>query len=563
MSLEQLALFRLDEITPPPDWSNGHEPKPAPEPTPANNDAEQIQWLSDKLLRLHPDGAINLGATLAHLPHSDLASAKFLEETYPGFFTWSVQSKIWRVWNGRIHAEDTRNSVSRLLHIYAEAHRDALQRVRAAFIAERRASGDDDTTATAAYEERWRAHRAYRNKLWDFTRKSLLEAEFTKRRSVPEGEFDRETDIAVVENGVLVLGRDGVRLEPHSPKRLVTRMAGPGVRYVPGARCPVWEKASQTSIPAADTRAFEQNALGLALFGHEIPVKIKGYLGYLGPTDTGKSTRTKLLHRVFGSYAVSVGIETFVAGSTDNNKLYAMHKVKGARLVTAAEPAPGRKIDTEAIKGFTGGDPQDTRAPYGSFVTWEPQALLIIASNQPMRWPVEDTALNNRTLPVAFAALSELDHDLKRKLEGELPGILNWLIEGAERAVSDNWRLVAPESMVATRREMAEDVEPALSFLRGRIEDKLIGVAPEAPDRRCIRTSELHSAYLNWYALTQTGRAHGIKTFSQIVATRFERVDAGGGSRFKGLVWWCPARDTPRYDCPAGCDHKTSGLEVA
>lgn len=494
--------------------------------------AEEIQRLSDALLRSHPDGTLNLAGCQAHMPRSDLGSAQFLANLYPDRLHWSVQARQWRYFDGCIHAVAEDDNVSSVIIRYAEAYRHALQRIKAAFIAERRAGGDDEPTAMAAYEERWKFHRKYRDMLWNNPRKELLNREMTRLLAVAESKFDKESDIVVCDNGVLVLGTDGAAtLQPHSCERLVTKRLGYNIIWQPDAECPVFDKFISTSITDKDQRDYLQMVMGLALFGKPT----KSFLNFIGETDTGKSSLSRILQQVFGTYAVSVGIETFIEGKNSNE--FRVHELKGVRLAFASEPSPGRKLDSEVIKSLTGQDPQRTRSPYGLFTEWKPQLLIVIASNQPMRMETADTALMKRLRPIAFTRPPILDYDLERKMRGELPGILRWLVEGAEIAGRAGTREVEPtESMVALRENMAEEVDDVLRFVAESIElGNLREIDKDSPKNTFISIGDLFARYTMWSAQEGINFHASKKTFSQRICRRYPIVHSNG-RRFCGLA---------------------------
>ena len=498
----------------------------------ATIEAEHRMWLASQLIREHADGALNPTATYSHLPYSDLGSAQLITYLHPGRFHYSTQQHTWRFWDGVIHATAVDGDIGNVIVRYAEAYRMALQRIKAAAIAEGMANGDDESVAISHYESRWKEHREYRKRLWDQPRQGLLLRQMETICSISEGKFDRDPDMAACDNGVLTLGPDGVRLEPHSCDRLITKRLGEGVYWSKTAEAPVFQKFIETSIKAEDQREWLQIVLGLALFGRTG----KYFLNFIGETDSGKSTLAEIMRQVFGTYACSIGVDTFLEGSKGNNE-FRLHELRGMRISFASEPSPGRKIDSEAIKTLTGQDRMNTRQAYGFYVQWDPHVLVVVLANQAMRMETADIALMKRLRPIEFHQPTDLDLGLKFKLRKEMPGILRWLVEGAERGVErGNVELEPTPSMIELRENMATSVDDCLRFLEEALEEKWVKeVTPNGVFKEFITVGELYTKYTMWAAGEGISFPVGKKTFATRVGRRFPQIRSNG-VRFRGLV---------------------------
>lgn len=487
--------------------------------------------LSDKLMRQRSDGGIDLNATYRHLPYSDLGSAELLTHIYDGIYHFNTESRQWRYWNDVIHELAKDDNIGNIIVLYAKAYRTTLQRIKAIMISEAIAAGEDEAVAMESYEARWKEHRMYRDRMWNNPRQGQLNKMMQTLCSVSESNFDKETDTAACDNGVLILGPAGVVLESHSSDRLLTRRLGYNISWDASAEAPVFDKFIRSSVPDDDQRTWLQAILGMALFGHPP----KGIVNFIGVSNTGKSTLSRILQQVFGTYAISVSVDTFLENGKGNNE-FRIHELKGVRLAFAAEPGPGRKIDSEVVKALTGQDLHRTRMPYGTYVEWKPQALIVISSNQPMRLDTADVPMMERLRPVAFQRAKRLDHDLEKKLRGELPGILRWLVAGAENVVSGGHKALEPTaSMVNLREEMAEQVDDVLRFVRESIDEGwLEHTSLELPFNRYIAVSDLYGRYVMWSAAEGIPRAVTKKTFSARVSRLYEIVRSNG-LKFKGL----------------------------
>jgi P4 family phage/plasmid primase-like protien len=497
-------------------------------------DAEHRVWLSGQLLREKADGSLDLIATFSHLPYSDLACAQLLVRLYPGLFHFSTQERRWRIWDGVIHRPAEDGDIANLIVRFAEAYRAALNRIKAAMMAEGAAAGDDDATVLERYATRWKQHRTYRDRLWDQPRQALLSRQMEMSVcAISESKFDRDPDMAACDNGVLTLGPAGVRLEEHSCERLITKRTGDGIAWEPEAKCPVFTQFLESSVQAEDQRLWLQTVLGLTLFGRPI----KGFVNLIGKTDSGKTTLSRIMHLVFGTYAAYIGIDAFLEGSHGNNE-FRIHELKGVRLALAAEPGPGRKIDSEAIKSLTGQDLMRTRVPYGTYIEWRPQALIMISSNQPMRLDTADVAMMKRLRPVQFTQAQEVDPTLERRIShGELPGVLRWLCEGAERGFAGGETAIdATSSMVALRESMAEAVDDVLQFLNDGFDQGWLRRDFGLTNRREFASvSDMYNRYVMWCGAEGIRLPVARRTFSNRIGRLYEVINSGG-KKFHGLA---------------------------
>jgi putative DNA primase/helicase len=110
-----------------------------------------------------------------------------------------------------------------------------------------------------------------------------------------------------------------------------------------------------------------------------------------------------------------------------------MAMLRGARLVTAQELAPGRAWDEPKLKSLTGGDPITARFMRQDFFTFQPAFLLAVAGNHKPSFKGVDEAIRRRVKLVPFLQnipAEERDKELAEKLMAEAPGILRWMIDG-------------------------------------------------------------------------------------------------------------------------------------
>ncbi len=103
------------------------------------------------------------------------------------------------------------------------------------------------------------------------------------------------------------------------------------------------------------------------------------------------------------------------------------------RLVVTSETGAGDRLDESLVKDLTGGDRIRARQPHGRNFEFTPTHHIWMATNHLPRITGTDTGIWRRIRLVPFtAAISDdrIDPHLGIKLRAELPGILNWAIQG-------------------------------------------------------------------------------------------------------------------------------------
>ena len=150
-----------------------------------------------------------------------------------------------------------------------------------------------------------------------------------------------------------------------------------------------------------------------------------------GAGKNGKSVFLNTASRIFGNYATTAAMDTFVTSPGDKHPTE-LARLDGARLVAASETEEGRKWAEARIKLITGGDPIAARYMRQDFFEFLPRfKLFIVGNHQPVLHNV-DEATRRRFNIIPFPHVPpNPDLELEAKLEAEHPQILAWMIDGA------------------------------------------------------------------------------------------------------------------------------------
>ncbi len=273
--------------------------------------------------------------------------------------------------------------------------------------------------------------------------------------------------------------------------QLVTKMMP--VAYDPQATCPKFDKFLRRIQPNEEMRRFLQRWLGLSMTG----LRIQRFAFFYGDGANGKSVLTDLIARMLDGYAHSAKIESFTG---DNRRRGGeatpdIFPLVWARMVRAAEPEEGQRLQEGLIKELTGGEAMLVRLLNQNFVEAHPFFKLTISGNHKPQIRGTDDGIWRRVLLVLFGEkipLEERDEKLIDKLWEERSGILNWLIEGLLDYLEGG--LQEPAEVSDATEEYRQDNDPVGRFLATSCL-----VTGDSSDR--IDTAELGRSLNLWLAL--------------------------------------------------------------
>jgi putative DNA primase/helicase len=302
-------------------------------------------------------------------------------------------------------------------------------------------------------------------------------------------DFDADPWALNVENGTVDLTTGELR--PHRRSDLASKMAP--VRFIHGARHPVWDRFIERMIPDEDTRAFLQRAAGYTLTGDTVEEKL---FFIHGPAASGKSTFISALQAVLGDYSTTCNFETFLHQDRGGTNTAAdLARLPGVRMAVSQEVDEGRKLAVSLVKSITGRDEITARNLYEKFFTYKPAFKLWLVANDRPRADATDSGIWRRILLVPFEESlpkSEQDPTVKSTLMGDplaRSAILAWALAGLTA-----WR--------DGGLRPAEAVEKATSAYRA--EQDSIG---DFLDEKCVidinavvSNESLRKAYEEWCA---------------------------------------------------------------
>lgn len=239
--------------------------------------------------------------------------------------------------------------------------------------------------------------------------------------------WDRDPWLLNTPGGIVDL-RTG-ELKPSDPLAYCTKSTA--VTPAPaGTPAPIWQ-AFLERIFRHDPEliGFMERVLGYGLTGLTTE---HAMIFAWGQGGNGKGVLLNTVSHVMGEYAAIAPADLLLVTQSERHPTD-MAMLRGARLVTAQELAPGKAWDEPKLKQLTGGDEVTARFMRQDFFTYMPQFLLVAAGNHKPSLKGVDEAIRRRINLVPFLqniGSKERDKDLPEKLKAEWPAILRRLIDG-------------------------------------------------------------------------------------------------------------------------------------
>lgn len=306
---------------------------------------------------------------------------------------------------------------------------------------------------------------------------------------VTPDQLDTDPWLLNVENGTLDLRTGDLRA--HRPEDLITKVAP--VRYDANAASPKWlEFLDQIMDGDQDLIRFLQKVFGYALTGDAREQCV--FIAHGGGAN-GKSTAFTAVATVVGGYAQHTPTETLLVKRGDSIP-NDVARLRGARLVTAAEAECNRRLAEALVKQLTGGDKIAARFLHGEFFEFAPTFKLFLAVNHKPVIQGTDHAIWRRIRLIPFTVTiptDKQDRTLPDKLRAERAGILAWAVRGCLRWQEEG--LEPPQAVKDATAEYRDEMDTVGSFI----------------DERCVRDPDAHTpsawlyeAYKTWcFALSE------------------------------------------------------------
>jgi len=340
---------------------------------------------------------------------------------------------------------------------------------------------------------------------------------------IPHEKLDTNPYLFNLRNGTLELRDDAVHLREHRREDLITRLAP--VCYDPTATCPTFHAYFEHILPDEEVRRFVQRVVGMCLTG-DVSEQVITFLH--GSGANGKSVLLLVLHALLGrDYALQAKSDLLLKQDRGRGHPTELASLFKKNVVVCTELGAGRKLDEPLVKQLTGGDMINARRMREDEWQFAPTHKILVACNHKPRVDGQDHGIWRRIVVVPFEVKipdAEQDKGLVAKLCKELPGILNWAIDGYLL-----WRregLRSPAQVLAATTSYREEMDVLADF-----------IAAECVLQTDARVSakDVYAAYKKWSEAASDVPLNK-RTFGCMLTERgISRLKTGGNNFYLGL----------------------------
>jgi putative DNA primase/helicase len=271
--------------------------------------------------------------------------------------------------------------------------------------------------------------------------------------------FDADAWLLNVSNGTLDL-RTGI-LREHRRLDLISNLVP--VVYDTNAEWELWDAFLWRIVDRRqELYEYLRRFVGYLLVGDTSDQSLHFLYG-LGAN--GKSVFCEVLSRLLGDYSVTASPDLIMArrhAGIPND----VARLRGARAAFMNETSQGARFDEAKLKDLTGGDTLTARFLHQEFFDFRPTHRLVIRGNHKPAINGTDDGIWRRLRLIPFTVSippAEQDHDLLRKLESELSGILNWALQGCREWQRDG--LKPPDIVMEAGKAYREESDTLGRFI--------------------------------------------------------------------------------------------------
>jgi putative DNA primase/helicase len=206
-------------------------------------------------------------------------------------------------------------------------------------------------------------------------------------------------------------------------------------KYDSSAKCPLFLKFLGEVLPDESAQQILAEYLGyLFIRNGNKSIKAEKMLVLFGSGANGKSVVFEIILALLGRENVS---NYSLTSLTDTNGYYRAQI--SSKLVNYGSEIGG-KLEADMLKKMASGEPIEARQPYGRPLLLHEYAKLIFNCNQLPKDVEQTDAYFRRFLILPFNVTIEEENQDKllanKIVDSELPGILNWVLEGLKRLLS-------------------------------------------------------------------------------------------------------------------------------
>ena len=260
---------------------------------------------------------------------------------------------------------------------------------------------------------------------------------------IDQNDLDKDENYLNCPDGTYDMAHGMLGRHDHDSDDLITKItaASPG-----DEGSALWQETLETIFQGdQELIDYVQRIVGLAAIGE---VYQEAMIIAYGDGSNGKSTFWNTIAAVMGSYAGLISADALTVGCKRNVKPE-LAEVKGMRLLIASELEEGQRLSTSIVKQLCSTDLIEGEKKYKDPFKFRPTHTLVLYTNHLPRVGATATGIWRRLIVIPFNARITGNSDIKNYskylVANAAPAIMKWIIQGAQKAIRDNYRLKAPK----------------------------------------------------------------------------------------------------------------------
>jgi putative DNA primase/helicase len=309
----------------------------------------------------------------------------------------------------------------------------------------------------------------------------------------------------------------------HDRAHLITKLVPHD--FDPAAECPQWLRFLRNMMAGNETMVqFLQLALGYSLTGS---TRERAIFVLFGPSGTGKTTFLTTIREALGEYATLIAVDSLMTGKISNGVNSDLADLARVRFAMSSEPEQDQKLSPSKLKRLTQGVGRiKARRLYENVFSFEESHHLWVDTNVRPEIPGADAAVFARLHAIpCFVQISkeQMDKNLIHKLREEFPGILAWLVRGAQQWYETG--LPRPPEVESATNSWRESCDQLEQFLLARC---VVGAGLS------VLADKIFAAYKTWCKESKD-EAVSATAFGLRLSQKFDRKRTNKGVLYLGI----------------------------
>jgi len=344
--------------------------------------------------------------------------------------------------------------------------------------------------------------------------------------AILQSQLDCNVNLFNLKNGTYDLEK--IELKPHSQGDLLSKQTN--IYYNDKATCFAWLDFLDTIFDNdKELISFVQRAVGLTLSGASYEEVL--FFCY-GAGKNGKSIFFNVLKLLFGDYYKKANVEMILQQNNGNKIPNDVAALPGARLVVFSEIPADRRFNESLLKDLTGNDDIQARFLHKEFFEFKPTHTLWLYGNHKPIIRGSDYGIWRRMVMIPFTVTISKEKQvpaatLLKQFENELPGILNWAIEGYKQYQEIG--LNPPTKVQSATNQYKDESDTVLDFINECCITDIV---------ETIKSKDLYIAYSIFCRENEDYKLKNKSFFNKIEEKGFVKFISSHGklATFKGII---------------------------